>query len=91
MGRHRLPLEVARLAAERRRQREAEEKRKPAEMIFQVHAISIPSWVLADRDRRLFAPRTLSMIFFGDPVLPRWRSPFQNFVFYPERTFQRAA
>jgi hypothetical protein len=33
-----------------------------------------PQEVLFDRDRRLNATLTLSMIFFGDPTMPRWHS-----------------
>lgn len=39
--------------------------------------VEVPERVLVDRDRRLQAPRTISMALFGDPVVPRWNSNAQ--------------
>lgn len=68
MGRKRLPKEVLTERLVARRKYEAELKVKPAlEKQVQVHVVVVPDFVLAERERRLGAPMTLSMLLFGDP------------------------
>lgn len=36
--------------------------------------VRAPDEVLAEREQRLGEPRTLGMLLFGDPIVPRWMS-----------------
>lgn len=74
MGRPRTPPELVEAMLERRKQKKREydaensqRNKLVAELLHDAGGVSAPESVLAERDRRLAAPRTWEMENLGDP------------------------
>ena len=80
MSRPRTPPELVEAMLERRRQKKREYDRYvpindvAQELLHDAGTIKAPDFVVAERDRRLSLPRSLSVDLLGDPVVPRWNS-----------------
>lgn len=79
-GRPRTPPELVEAMLARRRQRKREfDKYIPInavaqELLHDAGMVKAPDFVIAERDFRLSAPRSLSVDLLGDPIVPRWNS-----------------